>query len=152
MGDAEVHQLGPPVRQHHDVRGLDVAVEDPGPVRVVEGFRQGVQDAQRLGRVDLPLLLEHREERPALEVLHDQEVLAHVEDADDGGMIEDPGRLGLAAEALQVLGRLLACQILGLDGLDRDRPSDDGVEGAKHAPHGSITKLINDFVSPELLR
>jgi len=60
----------------------------------------------------------------ALQELHHDVVLAHVEDADDVGVVEDAGRLGLAAETL---GELLCgdvAEVLRLDGLDRDMAGD----------------------------
>jgi hypothetical protein len=45
LGDAEVHDLRLAGGDEHDVRGLDVAVDDPSRMRVVHGVGQAADDA-----------------------------------------------------------------------------------------------------------
>ena len=49
-GDAEVHHLDRAVVGDHDVRGLDVAVDDAVAVAVAERVEDALGDPQRLGR------------------------------------------------------------------------------------------------------
>ena len=54
LGDAEVEDLHQPVRAHHDVLGLDVAVDDACAVRGREGARDLDGDVERLGKGQRP--------------------------------------------------------------------------------------------------
>ena len=150
-GHAEVHQLRLPVGLDHDVGGLDVAVDDAGAVSGVHRFRHRGQDAQGLLRLDAPLLADQAVERPALDVLHHQVVVAEVEDPHDRRVTEPARGLGLAAEALQVLVGRVAGQVLGLDRLDRDHAVDARVPGTVHAAHRPVADLVDDLVTAKPL-
>ena len=73
-------------------------------------------------------------QRRPLDVLHHEEVEADVEDADDRGVAQRAGRLGLAAEAAEVIGGRLVGQVLGLDRLDGDDPRQQRVPGPYTRP------------------
>ena len=95
-----------PLAAHHDVRGLEVAVDDA----LVVGGRQrfGQCRADRHEAVDRhPALGDELVERLALDELHRQEVdavgLLDGVDGDDARVIERGEGLGLALEALEPL-------------------------------------------------
>ena len=131
-GDAEVHDLDGAVVGDHDVRGLDVAVDDAVAVAVGEGVEDPLGDAEGLGRRQRAALGEDLAQGPAVDVLHDDEghldlgapaldegVLAVVVDGDDGGVVEPGGRLGLAPEPGDE--RLVAGEVAA-EHLDGDLP------------------------------
>ncbi len=103
LGQAEVHNFDPAFVVDHDVGRLQVPVEDAGAVGL--GQRVGDLDGvlQRLGRAQA-LGGYHLVERPALDVLHYDEVHAvvavDVVEGDDVGVIQRAGGLGLLDEAL----------------------------------------------------
>jgi hypothetical protein len=125
------------------------AVHDPAPVGVVQRLGHRGQHAQAGDHVEGGPVTEQLGEGDALDVLHHEVVLAHVEDADDVGMGEPAGGLGLPAEPPQVLGTRLARQVFGFDGLDRDVPAHHRVEAAVDAAHGPVPDLGVGFVTAE---
>ena len=72
LGQAEVQDLEPPARRHHDVGGLDVPVDDPPRVGLGEGLGEAVRDVQGplQGRGPVPDVLS---QRLAGDVLHRDE-------------------------------------------------------------------------------
>ncbi|MCZ7679675.1 MAG: hypothetical protein M5U28_13310 [Sandaracinaceae bacterium] len=150
LGDPEVEELhaleAAGQRHEEDVGRLEVAVDDARLVRGRER-RQELHGDGRGARRREAAALQHREERLALEQLHDQEGrlarrLHEVGHLHDVRVHEPAGRLGLAAEALEV--ELLAAQLVRehLDGhaaadvlLHRlvDRAHAALAEGADHA-------------------
>ena len=86
-GDAEVHQLHAALARDHHVGRLDVAVDDPAVVHVVEG----ASDLHRDDRGDVvgqpPALLQKVVEIDTLDVLHHDEqraaLVMEVVDVDD---------------------------------------------------------------------
>ena len=126
LGDAEVHQQrSPRTGVEHDVVGLDVAVDEPGFVRVLqrgkdsERQRHGARDGHR------PLALEHRGERFAVHeghrVVHEALSLADKMDGQDVGMVERGNRASLLAEPRQ---RALGPDEVGPQHLDREPPAE----------------------------
>src|SRR5439155_724211 len=121
--------LAAPVRDEHDVLGLEVPVDDPLGVRRRQPFGDLPGDrrrvAKRKGSVgnDLP-------QRSPLDPLHgdprDSPALSHVVDGDDGGMIQDGSRPGLELEATAKGG--IPDQAGGdhLEGYDAPRPAAPG--------------------------
>ena len=147
--DAEVHQLGPPLfalADDHDVLGLDVAVDDPALVRVVEGLRHLRADLENLEGLECLLLLD-RAQRLALDVGHDEEevalVVREVEDRNDAGVIELGDGARLAFEPLP----LVSLEVPRGEHLDRDFPFENGVARQIHHSHAPSTDLSEDFVS-----
>ena len=146
LGQAEVEDLDPAVVRDHDVRRLEVAVDDPGGV----GPGQPVGDLdgvfERFGELQA-LAPDQMVEGPPLDVFHDDEVRAAVRsdvvDDDDVGMVERRGGLGLLSEALLPLGvgRLFA----GED-LDRDDAVEVGVLGLVNDSHPAFPDLLEEAV------
>ena len=102
-GDAEVDELDPAPGREDDVRGLDVAVEDAGGVRVLERGGEGREGGERL-RDGEGAALQALLERLAVRELHGQVrqpeagIQADGHDAHDGGVGERAQRLRLAHE------------------------------------------------------
>ena len=133
--EAEVEELHP-VRREEDVRGLQVAVDDPALVQRLEGGehperdREGVGDAERAASQPLRrrLALEelHRDEELAL-VLADLVELAHVRVVDRGrgaGLPpEPPARRVVGAERRHLLQGDGAAEPLVPGGVDDAHPA-----------------------------
>jgi hypothetical protein len=146
LGDAEVEQLRTPCREK-DVRGFDVAMNDPGAVGGGERVGQrnrGVEQDGHLQRA-LPQTLF---ERIALEELHDDERLllrgfADVINRADVGMVQRGDRPGFALKTL-------ACQVGAGEPrrqhLDGDLAVEAGVAGAVDLAHPTFAKLGKDLV------
>src|SRR5215472_4902783 len=111
MGDSEVHDLGSTVQKEHEVGGLDVPMDGPGRMGVVEGFGNGTEDLARFARRDLATFLEEPLECHSFEELHHEVVRSDVEDGDDIRVNEMSRRLGLAPKPLEVSGRFRSVQI-----------------------------------------
>ena len=63
LREAEVEQLDPLFGRHHDVAGLQVAVQDPLPVRVADGFEHLPHETQGFGQRQASLRLQGKERR-----------------------------------------------------------------------------------------
>ena len=113
LRDAQVRQLRRPVRVEHDVLGLDVAVDNPVPVRHLQRERDLRSDAHRLGHRERAAPLEAVRHAPARHVVHDDVaqarlgVLPHVVHGDQVLVADGHRELRLAREPLAVVGPLL---------------------------------------------
>jgi len=157
LGQPEVGDLQEVPLHEHQVRGLDVPVDDLVPVGVVEGragLRQDGEDPvegeQRrglgVGLQRLPLDVLHGDVGVIL-LLHD------IVDGDDVGVGQLPGGLGLADEAMTGLPGLLGGDAGGDgDHLDGDLPLDLGVVGQVNNPHGPFADLAEDLETTKRLR
>ena len=100
---AEVGQPGPPLLVDEHVRRLQVAVEHPLAVRMVERLGQVEEDPDRGGQVER-LLVALPQQRPASDILIGDPalsgVVARVVDRDDVRVVEPGGRSRLAEEPL----------------------------------------------------
>ena len=148
-GDAEIHQLRAPLlalARDHDVLGLDVAMDDPALVRVVESLGHLRADIENLVGLERLFLL-HRAKRLPLDVGHDEEqvplVVGEVVDRNDAGVVEFRDGAGLALEPLP----LISLQIAGGQHLDRDLALQHRIARQIHHSHASSTDLSEDFVS-----
>ena len=103
LGQAEVHHLHMPFRREHDVRGLQITMDDALLVRLVERLGDFQADLQG---VLLPegALREHLLERLPFDLLHDDVAgvadLEELADAADVGMIECRGELRFPKQPL----------------------------------------------------
>ena len=143
--DAEVHELHSATAAQDDVGRLDVAVEDPRGVRVLEGGGERRECGQRL-REGERAPLQTRLERLAMRQLHGQVgqpphgVLADGHHAHDGGMAERAQRLRLAHEP-----RARLRVGVGLEHLERGHHAVtehrvDAVDGA----HAALSEAVVD--------
>ena len=134
LGQPEVEHLHMPACREHDVRRLQVAMDDLGGLRRFEGLADLHRDPEdlpqrhRLG--GQPVL-----EGPAADILHGDERLpcrlAGLVDLADVGVVEGRRRLGLPEEPPTCVGILL--QPLGQE-LQRHRAVERAVLGRKTAP------------------
>ncbi len=151
-GDAEVEDLHLPVAQDEDVPRLDVAVDDPVLMGVVEPVADLDHQGQLVLERDLAALADEELELLAVEELHDDEeatlVLAQVVDDDDVRVVEAGAGLGFPVESgLQLVGDLRFAR----DHLERDEPIEDRVVGLVDGAHPAAADALDDPVLPDLL-
>ena len=141
LGDAEVGQLDHAVGPDHQVARLDVAVHDAGPVRGGQPVGGLAEDVQRPVDREPALVVQDRDERVALDELHDQERqllgagvvdgLAVVVDRGDV-RVGQRGRVpGLVAEPGQ---EARVAHVLAAEHLGRDGPVEHPVAGRQTSP------------------
>ncbi len=154
--DSEIHDLHLAVGGDHDVARLDVAVHDPGTVRILERRQDLCGDARGL-------VLRQRAlgddvfEKPAIHVFHDDEgdlrlialrvedgLLAGVEDAHDGGMRHLGGILCLTAKAGAEGGVAREGRFEQLDG---DASTEAGVRSEPDVGHAATSDQCANLVS-----
>ena len=150
LREAEVEDLGLPARGHEDVRGLEVAVDDPLRVGRLEGVRDLGPQVEERAELERPLADPLRERLP-LQQLHGDEVLALVlvdrVHGADAGVVEGRGGAGLALEArerVRVLGQLRGQE------LERDVAAELRVLGLVHDAHAPAAELRRDPVVGDL--
>ena len=149
LGEAEIQHLHPALDRHHDVGGLEIAVQDALLVR----------RRQRLGDLDAECgHVAHRQragreaggQRLARHQLHDQEVGAgvavEVVDGGDARVVEPRERQRLLAEP--PAPRLVGERPLGQH-LDRHLAAEPLVLRAVDDPHGPRAQLLQDAVVGE---
>ncbi len=145
-GEAEVHDLGPALRCHDDVRRLDVAVDDAPLVCGGESLRDLDSDVERVigseraGR-DLHLQVLslntlHRDEGPSVG-------LVDLEDRTDVGVVERGSGLRLLDEPFR--GRGITGRVRGQE-LEGHRPFQPGVLGLVDDTHAAFAELLGDPV------
>ena len=149
-GESEVGKVDVTVGRDEDVRGLDVAVDEPERMRRVQGGcdltrdRDGCFLRQRSLREQLL-------ELGAVDVAHgDVQLagdLAGVVDRDDVRVVDRCGQAGLAEEAL---AEALVLRELGGEDLQRDRPLECQVVGAVDDPHPAPADQRLEAVAGEL--
>ncbi len=152
LGDAEVEHLDEvglvaPLL-HHDVLGLEIAVDDAGAVRVGERREHLGDDAHHAGLGQRPLAGEHGVQVLALHVLHGDVHgavfgLAEVEHADGVGVVQAAGGLGLALEAGD--GALVAEEGLAQH-LEHDRLVEVDLDGLVDLAHAALAEHLLDAV------
>jgi hypothetical protein len=143
--DAEVGQLDPAARDHHDVGRLDVVVDDPGPVGRLQRVQQLQPDPGRRRRPHRPRPLDQVAQGRRLDQLHDQEQavagLSHVVEDDHPRMVQPGRRPGLAQRPPpQRLPLRPGRPGRQLDLLDRHRPAKQDVLGPPHRAHPALAQ------------
>ena len=148
LRQSEVEQLHARLRQHH-VAGLQIAVDDALPVRLVESVGDLDAEAERLIERQRALRQPVRE-RLALEILHDEildfALASDVVQRADVRMREGGDRLRLAFEPLARLGRRGQPARQHLDG---DGPVEPGVERLVDLAHSSGADQAEDPIPAE---
>ena len=136
-------------RAQKNVAGLQIPVNDAGPVRCLERRRDLDGDLEglieRQGAFREPI-----RQRRAFEVLHDEKrralLLAHVVQRADMRVSELRDRAGFAIEPLTELR--IRGQLFGQD-LDRDGAVEASVASLVHLPHPTGAEKGEDFVGAE---
>ena len=132
---------------HHDVRGLDIAVNDALLMRVPDPVANLPYNLQLLHQRKLPVPLQNALQGLSRKEFHDDVwisiLLAELEHRDDVLVVQNPGA-SLDQKALAQLGSRIQ-QLL-----DRHFPADKLVLGAVNHPHSSATQLAEDFVLANL--
>ena len=136
LGDAEVGHLHASVLTYQDVSRLDVAMDQPLPVRMPECLQHRKGDGHGFIGRQLAPFLEDVSQRASGEVFHDDVagtvVVARVEDADDAGVAEPRGRYGLS---LETFGEGGVVRELWSQDLHGDHPGQYLVPGSPHLGH-----------------
>src|SRR5918996_169290 len=147
-GDAEVHHLHLAIAGEHDVPGLDVAVHQPGLVCGGQSPGHRLDDLCGALRHQGTLVADDVAERPALDVLHDDEMhvalVAGVVHADDVGVVQARCRLGLAAEAAH---ELVVVGVLRRQNLDGHGSVEHAIGALEHPGHAALSQEGSDLVA-----
>ena len=150
LGDAEVEHLRAAVGRHHDVLGLDVAVDDARLMRGRKGAGDVRGDRQPLGDGAVVAFGQSCAQRGAIEVLLDDvprvAVDADVVHRGDMRMIQRGGRTGLLFETREPLG---VGRELRRQHLDRHLAAETGVHGLVHLAHPTRADRRADFIGAQ---
>jgi len=155
LGDAEIEDFdvvpAPAIGLEPDVAGLEIAVDDAGGARGVEGEGRLLNDVEDEVEGRARLLTEVTGKGLAVEVFHHHvghfagAGVGHSEigDVDDVGMAQAAGGFGFALEPLQ---ELFLSGEGGHDHLEGNRAHCTDVSGAEDRAHGSFAELALDPV------
>ena len=146
-GNAEVHHLDGAVFQHHDVMGLDVPVDDPPTVGVLQSFGDLHGKMQRLLPVEHPFFLHVLLEGNAVDQLHDDIIGAvgggNVVDLHDVGMAQHGHGFALGTEPAAEF--LIPCEFI-LEYFDGYQPVQPVVTRLIDDGHAAGTDDLQNFV------
>ena len=154
--DAEVGDLGDAVVSQDDVGRLDVTVNHPAGVGVVQRLRQLAGEIHDLKGGEALVPGHELLNGGARHVLHRDVVdlrlgiLIHVVDRHDGGVGELSCRPRLAVETLDE--PLFVAFHVGTQGLEHQDPVDAGIPSLVDHPHGPLADLLENFESPQRLQ
>jgi len=146
-GQTEVGDLDQAAVSDHEVGWFDVAVDHPLGVGVLEACRRLQDESGGVCRLEPPPGLDHPLDAGALDVLHDEVVVAVLlgdgVDLDDVRVGQGGGAPRLAHETLDVL-------VVGLEVLAENLDGDEAVErlfvGLVDHAHAAAAELGNDGV------
>ncbi len=137
--------LGTPSSVKQDIGGLQVAMDDPALVGIMDGPRQGLDQAGRVTRV-LEQAREPAVESAAGGIFEDEIahsfVLADLEDLDDVGMLKPGRRLGLGVEPG---GRPRIRISIGSNHLEGHDPLEADLPGFVNRTHAATPELAQDL-------
>ena len=147
LGETEVDELHVAASRHHDIGGLDVAVNDAGIVRCRETARDLRDDGRRFVEAQrtacdplskrLAVVVCHRQKHSALGRFVD------LVDRADVRVIQRGGRLRFVNEPRLGVGVFGHGQ---RQELQRDEPLEPQVFGFVHLPHAAGPEQLNDAV------
>jgi hypothetical protein len=149
LGQAEVGDVRLPVRVEEDVGRLQIAVQQPALVGVVnsschDGHQPGGPDRLRVAADGIG-------QAAAVDEVHAEVVLAVVladlVDGDEVRVLEVAGRLGLEAEPLHLLG---GRQLARPDHLQGDGAVQANLPGAPDDAHAALGDLLQQLVVAEI--
>ena len=147
LGQAEVQNLGVAARGDKDVGRLDIAMDDPGGVRGVQGVSNLHADRQQRLDVETATIGYARLQRGALQILHGDEgaavLFADVMNRADVGMIQRRRGPGLALKAVH--GLAVPSQFVGHE-LERDEAMEPRVFRFVDDAHAAATELLDDAI------
>ena len=156
LGNAEIGDPDVSTREEHDIRRLDVAMDDAVRMSVVERPRRRRDDAEDLaGRQRRSLARQQGVERLALDQFHhdvsDVRLFGKVENRNDIRMRQPRRRLSFPKQPFALTGRLRRRDTFGgPEYLDRHRPAEERIAGAIHLPHSAASDELLKFVPPKL--
>ena len=147
-GNAEVGHLDAAVLEDHDVVGLDVPVDNPAAVGMLQCLGDLGGKVQRFPPVEHALLLHVLLQGDAVDELHDDIVhivrMGHVIDIDDIGMREHGDGLGLGMEAA---AKLCILRQLVLEDLDGHQPVEPVTPRLIHHGHAAGSDHFQNLVA-----
>ncbi len=149
LGETEVQHLHRAVTSHLDVRGLQIAMDDPLLVRRLERLGDLLRDGQRFVERDRALRDALREVVAFDQLHHERQRAAGLLDGIDRGdvrMVQRRECLGFTLEARQAVE--VRGKRLGQD-LDGHLATERGVGRAPHLPHSAFAEGRGDLVDAE---
>jgi hypothetical protein len=143
FGDAEVEQFGAR-RCQHDVRGLHIAMNEAGAMRVPEGSADLDANAKDLSQWQRSTL-KSPGQRFAIQELHDEElcagILTEVIERTNVRVIEDRDRARLSVESRTPEHSVFVARAQHFDGHDT---IEAGVERAVNLAHASAAETLDE--------
>ncbi len=144
-----------PVREH-DVRGLDIAVNNSLAVRIVERFRQLAQNGDQVIARRQRIALHGVFERRPIDKLHEDvgEVVAfeNVVNRNDVGVRELAGRLSFAEHAFAQIAALVGIgKFTEANRLDGDSSPNGRIERPIDDATSAATQLFQDLIPADLV-
>jgi hypothetical protein len=135
---------------HEDVLGLDVAMDEVDLVGGVERLRDGLEEPQRAGSLELSRDDEVLQRGPPHEAHRDEQGavdLAGLVDGDDVRVVD--GRLDLPLAAEPLAERLVGAQLRRED-LERDEALERDLSRGVDDPHSAVAEDALDAIAGDL--
>ncbi len=150
LGQPQVGEFRDPLVRQDDVRGLDVAVQDPEPARVLQGLRDLARDAEGALLLEGAFHAQDVLDGPARHELH-HEVgrpvrIAEVDPLDDVLVLERGGRARLPLESFDEGG--VPGNLRGEE-LESDNPAGACHLRPEYNPHRPLPEPLEDLVAPD---
>jgi hypothetical protein len=142
LGEAEVQHFDRAVGAELDVRGLQVAMDDPGLVRRLEGVHELPGDGERFVERE-GTAGDHHRQILAVDEFHHQRAGLDPVDRGDVRMVQRRQCFGFAREAHQAIG--IVGEGVGED-LERDRAIELRIPGPIDFAHSASSECGDDFV------
>ena len=152
LGGAEVRDLDGIVGGEHEVRRLDVAVDDVAFMRELQRAAGLIHDAKRARQGKRVAAIEQRLQALSLHQFHGDVVeavfLARVENHHDVGMRQQTSGARFGLEPCEEFGARETCALFAQpDGFDRNGTPDHRVHGFVNDAHCAAAQFTDDFVS-----